>query len=105
MTQCDIARLQAPNLVSGMQSLRAMREGDQTGAYIYLEGLVYNAAADILECEEYRNDHQVQVWLDHVAEYRRAHPRPPEARTPIDDRLDKLFKDYEAKTATPYRTQ
>src|SRR5262249_30846334 len=98
VTQCDIAQFQVRNLVDGMKGLRALREGDSTGAGVFFESVVYNAACDILECREYRYDRRLVVWLNELADYRKQHPRPPEARTPVDMRLDKLLADFQAQT-------
>lgn len=103
LTQADAARFNSGNFILGMASLKAMAAGEQGEATIYLESLVYNAAADILETPETRNSPRIQAWIGELAAYRKAHPRPAEARTAIDARLDALLAQYAGREASEAR--
>ncbi|MCX5661133.1 MAG: hypothetical protein NTW19_15715 [Planctomycetota bacterium] len=103
LTQADAARFQAANFVLGMASLKAMSAGNQNESAIYLESLVYNAAVDILETPDVRSSPKVQAWMTELAIYRKNNPRPREARSPVDDRLDRLLADYAGREASPAR--
>lgn len=103
LTQNEVARFQSGNLILGMASLKSINMGNPSEAAIYLETLIYNATLDVLESPEQRFSPKVQAWLIEVAQYRKDHPRPREARTPVDDRLDVLIPLYVTPAKAPAR--
>ncbi len=83
--------IRSSGFVAAFDSLKRLRNADQTNAIHRLESYCYSTAADLLASPGPQQNVVGTFFRDDLIAYRKAHARPFAEQTPTEKRLDSLL--------------